>query len=343
MEMELHSRERESNNGGFIWANLPLEISYLILDTLEWPTHLVCRRVCHPWRAYLDHPRLVAKRYDSPLINRKFVYKIRELDGTVATAVFEPPGQTCAPLKQIHRILTDSSLSFFINRDPKAQTVRFGEHWFLTQDSRVYKGSRPRNFELMSLKDYFPDADIGIITKMMFNPEYDEFDSGSEFERDGVEEYTPQPIIPWALRLDYIPFADEPIVLESPSPFTFEIRFVSLYDPQINVPGVQEYLRRNTNRLPVSPTVGELVIGIGKVIAEYFQKGIESSLDQSGQHRGGLLTGQRTGVYVSFRRFANDRRLSLLLSIDISIESACEWAGGEDEEEQDTKSSAFAQ
>ncbi|RVD82161.1 uncharacterized protein DFL_006595 [Arthrobotrys flagrans] len=155
---------------------------------------------------------------------------------------------------------------------------------------------------------------------MMFNPEYDEVDSGSE--REGIEEYTPLPIGPWALRLNHIPFADEAVVSESSLPVKFEPRFASLTDPQIFVL-VREYLREHINKLSRSPTVSELVIGIIRVIARYFRDKEHSYLD-------GM------GVFISFRGVMNDQHSSPgFLPIEMSVESACAWIERGDEEEKD--------
>ncbi|KAK6360122.1 hypothetical protein TWF730_006275 [Orbilia blumenaviensis] len=320
--MATEPRPSEQNQAGFDWANLPLDISHLILDTLDWPAHAICRQVCHFWRNYLDQPRSAAKRYSSPTADARVVHKVRGGDGKVVTSykAFEPPKQLGDYPKQIHRILAEPGLAFFLYRNPKTHLVEPEEHCFFAPESRTaYKFRATKNET--DLRGYFPDTTVGRITKIMFNPEYDEVDSDSD--REGIDEYIQQPIGPWCLKMKNIPFAYEPVILQSSGPLRFLPRFLSLEDPLIYV-SVREYLHENINNLHKCPTVGELVFGIGKVISRYLQYKHDDFPDGA-------------KVFVSFRGIKNVRYYPYgLLAIEISVEKTCEWVDGDtDDEEED--------
>ncbi|KAK6504603.1 hypothetical protein TWF481_006542 [Arthrobotrys musiformis] len=212
--------------------------------------------------------------------------------------------------KKVHRPV----IAFFISRDPNTLDTKFERNCFFLQEGRSFYRSMARTTD-MDLRGYFPRVVEGEITTMEFNPEYDEVDSDSE--RDGIDEFISQPIGPWCFRMPCVPFADEAVVPEYSLPVQFAPRFVSTTD--FKIPGlVQRYLDENLNKLSQSPTVGEFVFGICKVIADYFRTVETSSIDG-------------TGVFVSFRGVMNVHDSSPnFLGIDISVEDSCTWVEGQD-------------
>ncbi|KAK6528533.1 hypothetical protein TWF281_009774 [Arthrobotrys megalospora] len=264
--------------------------------------------------------KLVTKRYHAPAVANKAIHKTREHDGAILTKVFELPGLKRTHLRQIHRILAEPGLGFFLHRNPVTRAVNFGQHYFFVSERRAFFRYRSPKNET-DLRGHLPAADVGRILKMMYNPEYDEVDSDdSDYEE--TEEYTPQPIGPWCLKMDQIPFADELVIPEASLPVQFELRLMSLDDPPIFLL-VREYLQEHVNKLSRSPTVGELVIGIGKVIARYFQDNGYSMLDEK-------------GAFVMFRGIMNAHETTPeLLPIEMSVERGCEWVEGEVREDAD--------
>ncbi|KAK6500970.1 hypothetical protein TWF506_003728 [Arthrobotrys conoides] len=242
--------------------------------------------------------------------------KTRNLDRTVVTSISDLPGQAEIPPKQIHRILMGHILALFLKRDSKSQEVSFGNHRFIAQEGREHYRSRAQNVELIDLRGHLPGSIIGKITQIRSNPAYDEADSGCG--REGIEQFAPQPIGPWAIQLDRIPFADEDVVNGFSPPIGFQAGFTSLVAPQI-YRLVRQHLRERVNKILKSPKVGELVVGIMRAIAEYFRNEVSSYLNDM-------------GVLVSFRGILNDQHSRpACLAIEISVETACGWI----EEEQD--------
>ncbi|KAF3932603.1 hypothetical protein ABW20_dc0109760 [Dactylellina cionopaga] len=176
---------------------------------------------------------------------------------------------------------------------------------------------------------------MGIMLRLMFNPDYDD-----EFENDGdgefneieeVDEFVLEPVGPWCLRMDHIPFASEPVVLGRPG--HFEIRFDSNADldaGQIVRERIENWLVLTSLASTKSLTVGQLLVGVKKILVEEISKRLTPDAGIFGKK-----------FFVRFSGILNipDSTTSGKILLEISFQDQCEWMeeGSDDESETATE------
>ncbi|KAF3942019.1 hypothetical protein ABW19_dt0209708 [Dactylella cylindrospora] len=197
----------------FDWEGLPLELAHLILDALDWPAHWVGRRVCRAWRSYLDKSKLTAKRYYTPRAERPVTHKFRNPDGSIETRQVAPP-----PLLReyrVHRILGQSALGFFLAiGDITPEQKNWLEGYYFSHSNVLAP------YEEDDFREYLPGAHGGKLLQR-------EYTGGLDFEGDDlgdgdIDEYAMTETGPYCLRLQNIPFGNEPVM----EPFTTSWRVI---------------------------------------------------------------------------------------------------------------------
>lgn len=229
---------------GFEWGQLPLEITYLILDALDWTSHHSGLRVCTTWRDFLQQPKQVAKRYHTRSAFSGVLHRTRDDYGNIIENIHQPlpvPGSV-----QFHRLLSTRGLGFFVKMEESAELSADEEkslkHCYMAKHEYV-------RYE----EDFlgcFPGGITGHLLKQTANPDlFDNETDYSDYEDEDEEEVGDEdqgeteggsvsevlnrgrkddteaavsedipafvllPMGPCCIRLDSIPFADEPVSL----------------------------------------------------------------------------------------------------------------------------------
>ncbi|KAJ6260113.1 hypothetical protein Dda_4334 [Drechslerella dactyloides] len=253
----------------FNWGNLPLELARLILDNVEWPSHSICRQVCHDWRLYFDEPRQISKRYHTPKYVYRVIHKVTEAGGMPRLRMIEHPEIKVRGGHQIHRILGEPGLGFFLYIDDKTRDVKHRPGYYFAISEQ---GSKVSNRNETDLRGYFPEPSDGLLMHPSPANIRAARSRSAQPKASRVLGGLPAGYVTgaWCVRLDHLPFGDELAVMTQPEKFEVQVLLTSYSGKRDTLtPRIAQWLNDSDSR-PL--TLQRLVLGVRDIVAQEIVK-----------------------------------------------------------------------
>ncbi|EPS44198.1 hypothetical protein H072_1835 [Dactylellina haptotyla CBS 200.50] len=290
------------------WDVLPPEIWYMILDSLEWPTHSACKQVCQAWKVYLDQPKLVSKRYHAPHVPNRVFYRVRDaITGELESQVVEKPGARLRNPMEIHRILGEPGLGFFLEVQEGISQLKFGKHCYFSNGDGQYPLQIVENET--DLREQMPGSTVGKMIRRAYNPK-----CNSE-EDPKLNEFILQESRKWCLRMKCIPFMNELAFLGLPE--SIDVRLVppfAKFEGTVLYYALTESLKYLLKKSKNGVTVRELVYVVSMNLMEMVRCGV-------------ITKPVGKSYFLRFCGLRNERDTysSAQLLLEISLRGHCEW------------------